>query len=145
VPPTSVPLWLGSAKPKMLELTGRSSDGWVTPLSTYQPPSSVPASQRLIDEAAVSAGRQPADIRRICNVVSAIGGEQRGPGLTGDVETWVDTLTAWSVGLGLDTFILWPTSAALDQLQVFASEVVPGVRERVQERRRQPVVGSASA
>jgi alkanesulfonate monooxygenase SsuD/methylene tetrahydromethanopterin reductase-like flavin-dependent oxidoreductase (luciferase family) len=145
VPPAPVPLWLGSAKPKMLELTGRSSDGWVTPLSTYQPPSSVPASQRLIDEAAVSAGRRPTDVRRIYNVVGAIGTGQRGPGLTGDMQTWVDTLTDWSVDLGLDTFILWPTTAPLAQLEVFATEVVPRVRERVGERRLQPVSGSKSA
>jgi redox-sensitive bicupin YhaK (pirin superfamily) len=90
-------------------------------------------------------GIQASTIRRIYNVVGAIGGGQRGPGLSGDVATWVDTLTEWSVELGLDTFILWPTSAPLAQLQVFASEVVPRVRERVEERRRQSVAPGSSS
>jgi alkanesulfonate monooxygenase SsuD/methylene tetrahydromethanopterin reductase-like flavin-dependent oxidoreductase (luciferase family) len=144
LPVAPIPIWLGSAKPKMLELTGRSSDGWVTPLSTYQPPSSVPAAQKLIDEAARSAGRDPADVRRIYNVVGAIGPARGGPGLTGDVETWIDTLTDWSVDLGLDTFIFWPMTSPQAQLEVFAAEVVPGVRERVGQR-RSTTVGSTTA
>ena len=49
--------------------------------------------------------------------------------------TWVDTLTEWSVDLGFDTFIFWPMTAPLAQLEVFATEVVPAVRQRVSERR----------
>jgi alkanesulfonate monooxygenase SsuD/methylene tetrahydromethanopterin reductase-like flavin-dependent oxidoreductase (luciferase family) len=143
VPVAPIPIWLGSAKPRMLELTGRSSDGWVTPLSTYQPPTTVPAAQKLIDAAAVAAGRDPADVRRIYNVVGSIGSARGGPGLTGDVATWVDTLADWSVDMGLDTFIFWPTMSPMDQLEVFAGEVVPGVRQRVLERRAQPVEAGA--
>ena len=135
VPPAPIPLWLGSQGPRMLAVTGRSSDGWVSPLSTYTPPSAVPAAHERIDEAARSAGRDPAAVRRIYNVVGAIGTGAGGPGLTGDVPTWIDTLSDWSVDLGLDTFIFWPTTAALAQSAVFAKEVVPGVRERVSERR----------
>ncbi len=65
LPVAPVPLWLGSSGPRMLAVTGRSSDGWVSPLSTYTPPSAVPAAQQLIDEAARSAGRDPAAVRRI--------------------------------------------------------------------------------
>jgi alkanesulfonate monooxygenase SsuD/methylene tetrahydromethanopterin reductase-like flavin-dependent oxidoreductase (luciferase family) len=130
-----VPLWLGSNGPRMLGVTGRSSDGWVSPLSTYVGPAAVPSRQQLIDDAARSAGRNPADVRRIYNVVGTIGPARGGPGLTGDVASWVDTLTDWSVDLGFDTFIFWPMTAPLDQLEVFAREVVPGVRQRVAERR----------
>ena len=137
LPPAPVPLWLGSQGPRMLDLTGRKSDGWVTPLSTYTPPSAVPAMQQRIDEAARAAGRDPAAVRRIYNVVGSIGEGRRGPGLTGDVELWVDTLTGWAVDLGLDTFILWPMTAPLAQLEVLATQVVPGVRQRVSERRSQ--------
>jgi hypothetical protein len=76
-------------------------------------------------------------LRRIYNVVGAIGAVRGGPGLTGDAQSWVDTLTDWSVDLGFDTFVFWPTSAPLAQLEVFATEVVPGVRQRVSERRGQ--------
>jgi alkanesulfonate monooxygenase SsuD/methylene tetrahydromethanopterin reductase-like flavin-dependent oxidoreductase (luciferase family) len=138
LPPVSVPIWLGSAKPRMLALTGRSSDGWVTPLSTYMPPPAVPAAQKLIDEAARSASRDAAAVRRIYNVVGAIGAERGGPGLTGDVQAWIDALTGWAVDLGFDTFIYWPMTAPLAQLEIFAREVVPGVRLRVSEQRGQP-------
>jgi alkanesulfonate monooxygenase SsuD/methylene tetrahydromethanopterin reductase-like flavin-dependent oxidoreductase (luciferase family) len=83
-----LPLWLGSNGPRMLAVTGRSSDGWISPLSTYVDPTAVPSRQRLIDDAARSAGRDPADVRRIYNVVGAIGPARRGPGLAGDVESW---------------------------------------------------------
>ena len=133
-----VPLWLGSNGPRMLAVTGRSSDGWVSPLSTYVGPTVVPSRQQLIDDAARSAGRDPADVRRIYNVVGAIGPARGGPGLTGDVESWVAALTDWSVDLGFDTFIFWPMTAPLAQLEIFAAQVVPGVRQRVSERRGQP-------
>jgi len=135
LPPAPIPIWLGSQGPRMLAVTGRSSDGWVSPLSTYTPPSDVPAKQQLIDDAARAAGRDPAEVRRIYNVVGAIGSARGGPGLTGDVEAWVDALTEWSVDLGFDTFIFWPVTAPLAQLDIFATQVVPRVRERVAERR----------
>jgi alkanesulfonate monooxygenase SsuD/methylene tetrahydromethanopterin reductase-like flavin-dependent oxidoreductase (luciferase family) len=121
----------------MLAVTGRSADGWISPLSTYVTPPAVPARQRLIDDAARSAGRDPAAVRRIYNVVGAIGAARGGPGLTGDVQAWIDTLADWSVDLGFDTFVFWPTTAPLAQLKVFATEVAPGVRQRVSERRGQ--------
>ena len=137
LPPEPVPLWLGSQGPRMLALTGRESDGWVSPLSTYTPPFAVPAMQRRIDEAARDAGRDPADVRRIYNVVGTIGTGRGGSGLTGDVDTWVATLTDWAVDLGLDTFIFWPTTAPQAQLEVFVGEVVPAVRQAVSARRSQ--------
>ena len=88
-----------------------------------------------IADAARSAGRDPAEVRRIYNVVGQIGPARRGPGLTGDVESWVTALTDWSVELGLDTFIFWPMAEPLAQLDIFAREVVPAVRERVAEHR----------
>jgi alkanesulfonate monooxygenase SsuD/methylene tetrahydromethanopterin reductase-like flavin-dependent oxidoreductase (luciferase family) len=135
VPASPVPLWLGSNGPRMLAVTGRSSDGWVSPLSTYVPTAAVPSRQQLIDDAARSAGRDPAEVRRIYNVVGAIGAGVSGSGLTGDVTSWVDALTDWAVDLGFDTFIFWPMTEPLAQLGVFASEVVPRVRQSVSERR----------
>jgi alkanesulfonate monooxygenase SsuD/methylene tetrahydromethanopterin reductase-like flavin-dependent oxidoreductase (luciferase family) len=135
VPATPIPLWLGSNGPRMLAVTGRSSDGWVSPLSTYVRPADVPSRQQLIDEAARAAGRDPVAVRRLYNVVGTIGPTRRGSGLTGDVATWVSTLTDWAVNLGFDTFIFWPTTSPAGQLEVFAEEVVPAVRERVASHR----------
>jgi alkanesulfonate monooxygenase SsuD/methylene tetrahydromethanopterin reductase-like flavin-dependent oxidoreductase (luciferase family) len=135
VPADPIPLWLGANGNRMLEVTGRSSDGWVSPLSVYVQPAAVPARQRTIDEAARSVGRAPSDVRRIYNVVGAIGPRAGGSGLIGDVGSWVDTLTEWAVDLGFDTFIFWPNAAPHSQLATFAGEVVPAVRERVSDHR----------
>jgi alkanesulfonate monooxygenase SsuD/methylene tetrahydromethanopterin reductase-like flavin-dependent oxidoreductase (luciferase family) len=135
VPAAPVPLWLGANGKRMLEVTGRSSDGWVSPLSVYVRPADVPARHLTIDEAARAAGRAPADVRRIYNVVGMVGPRAGRSGLIGDVGSWVDTLTGWAVDLGFDTFIFWPNAAPHSQLATFAGEVVPAVRERVRDRR----------
>src|SRR4029450_1285764 len=107
------------------EVTGRSSDGWVSPLSVYVRPAAVPSRMGVIDEAARAAGRDPADVGRISNVVGTIGPGGGGSGLNGDVRSWVDRLTDWTLDLGFDTFISWPTTAPLAQLETFANAVVP--------------------
>ncbi|MEU4539800.1 LLM class flavin-dependent oxidoreductase [Streptosporangium sp. NPDC023825] len=131
VPPAPVPVWLGSQGRRMLAVTGRHSDGWVSPLNIYVPPDTVPARQQIIDEAAQEAGRDPRSVRRVYNVIGAIGPFRSGQGLVGEAKVWVDTLTEWAVGLGFDTFVFWPLTQARAQLDVFAAEVVPAVRERV--------------
>lgn len=136
VPPSPVPLWLGSMKPKMLGVTGRAADGWISPMNIYVAPDEVPGKQKLIDEAARAAGRDPAAIRRAYNVLGTIGDVRGGHGLAGDVRLWTDTLTRWALELGFDTFIFWPVSDHLAQLEVFAAEVVPAVREQVARGRR---------
>ncbi|MFD3454561.1 hypothetical protein ACFWVC_20580 [Streptomyces sp. NPDC058691] len=94
------------------------------------PPERVPGAQRVIDEAAEAAGRAPASIRRVYNVIGVIG-DGHGAGLVGDPARWVDTLSEWAVGLGFDTFVFWPAAEPESQLAVFAGEIVPAVRERV--------------
>ncbi|MET8438824.1 LLM class flavin-dependent oxidoreductase [Streptomyces sp900116325] len=131
VTPKPVGLWLGAQKRRMLAATGRLADGWISPLNIYVPPLAVPSRQQIIDEAAVEAGRDPRSLRRIYNVIGVIGDHGDGPGLVGDVQQWVETLTQWVVELGFDTFIFWPATNPQHQLTLFADEVVPAVRERV--------------
>ncbi|MER7741908.1 LLM class flavin-dependent oxidoreductase [Streptomyces sp. NPDC096538] len=128
---TPVQLWLGAQKSKMLAVTGRAADGWISPLNIYVPPEEVPARQQIIDEAATAAGRDPRSIRRIYNVIGTIGAHGAGQGLVGDVQVWVDTLSDWALRLGFDTFIFWPVGDAEAQLELFTSQVVPAVRARV--------------
>lgn len=135
VPAQPVEVWVGSQMPRMLGVTGRVSDGWVCPLNIYIAPHEVPERQQRIDDAARSAGRDPREVRRIYNVTGAIGPYRGGNGLVGPVELWVDALTEWAIDLGFDSFILWPAVDPPEQLEVFASEVVPAVRARMAERR----------
>lgn len=130
-------IWVGALKPRMLRLTGRLADGWSVSLP-YAPPEQLPAMQRLIDEGAAAAGRQPQAIRRLYNLMGTI---TEGPAhrlLQGPVAHWVETLTRFTVELGLDTFIFWPEGDQIAQLERFAAAVVPGVREAVARARWRP-------
>lgn len=134
-PVHDIRLWVGAVKPRMLKLIGRSAGGWVSPLNLYEPPEQVAESQRIIDAAALEAGRRPSDVRRLYNVVGSIGSGGTSQGLTGSVEVWVETLSKWATHLGLDTFIFWPEEPAERQVRLFAEEVVPRVLEDVNAMR----------
>src|SRR5712664_4774367 len=47
-PHHDIKIWLGAARPRMLELIGRIGDGWVIPLNTYMSSGEIRASQKLI-------------------------------------------------------------------------------------------------
>jgi hypothetical protein len=102
---------------------------------TYAPPEVVPDMHRRIDEAAAEAGRLPADIRRVYNVPGKITATPSGELLQGPVEHWIETLTGFALELGFDTFIFWPSGDARRQVERFAEEVAPGVREAVERAR----------
>jgi alkanesulfonate monooxygenase SsuD/methylene tetrahydromethanopterin reductase-like flavin-dependent oxidoreductase (luciferase family) len=137
-------VWLGAQKNRMLQLVGRRAEGWVSPLNIYVPPSDVPGKQQIIDDAARTAGREPADIRRIYNVIGTLthhstdgstGRSVSRQGLVGDTAAWVEFLTDAVLDLGFDTFIFWPVGDSAHQLDTFATDVVPAVRNLVAERR----------
>ncbi len=129
-PAHSIGLWLGSYGPRALGLLGRLADGWL-PSSSYAPPEHLPEMQQRINDAALAAGRQPQDIRRIYNVMGLIiDGPLQGP-FTGPVVHWVNELTRLAVEVGMDIFIYWPADDRLRQIERFAAEVVPAVQEQV--------------
>jgi alkanesulfonate monooxygenase SsuD/methylene tetrahydromethanopterin reductase-like flavin-dependent oxidoreductase (luciferase family) len=122
-------IWVGAYKPRMLALTGRLADGWV-PSLPYAPPGDIPAMRERIDEAARAAARDPAEIRRVYNVVGQIAdGGETGDGLHGSVAQWIEWLTSFVAELGFDTLIFWPQGDAVRQVERFATEVAPAVRE----------------
>jgi len=130
-------IWLGALKPRMLKLTGRLADGWVSPGNIYLSAEQVPAVQTVIDAAAVEAGRKPSDIRRIYNVIGVIDAHVRGgQGMVGSVDHWVKTLTQWVTEIGFDTFIFWPSVPTVEQVDLFAHEVAPAVNEAVEKARQ---------
>jgi hemerythrin HHE cation binding domain-containing protein/luciferase-like monooxygenase len=115
----------------MLRLTGRLADGWL-PSSAYAPPEELAAMNKLIDEAAAAAGRQPADVRRLYNV----GGSFTGGGtefLTGPASVWVEQLAELALDEGMSGFVLMTDDPS--DLARFAEEVAPGVRELVARER----------
>jgi hypothetical protein len=92
------------------------------------------AQARIDDAAAAAAGRDPAAIRRLYNVSGRIGPGGRGF-LDGPAGQWIEQLLPLVVETGLDTFVLWPTESPAGQLQTFAAEVAPALREAVAAHR----------
>jgi len=134
-PPPAHPMgiWLGAYGPRMLNLVGRLADGWV-PSSSYAPPAVLPQMQKRIDEAALAAGRDPASIRRIYNVMGVIGHGASARPFTGGVEQWVDELTHLALEVGMDSFVLGLPEPPGNQLERFIAEIAPRVREAVAQQ-----------
>jgi hypothetical protein len=85
---------------------------------------------RIIDDAAAAAGRDPASVRRVLNVGGAIE-PSRGEGLVGPASYWEEELTRLALEVGFDAFVFWPAHDEEEQIEAFAAEVIPSVREAV--------------
>lgn len=120
-------IWLGAYKPRMLRLIGGKADGWLPSLGYLQPGDLAPGN-RIIDEAALAAGRNPTDIRRLLNVLGRSGG------LSGPPAQWVEELTRLALEDGISAFILAADDPSLTQ--VYGQEIAPAVREAVDRERR---------
>jgi alkanesulfonate monooxygenase SsuD/methylene tetrahydromethanopterin reductase-like flavin-dependent oxidoreductase (luciferase family) len=134
VPAHDIGIWIGAARPRMLNLIGRLADGWI-PSSGFMPPDRLPEMHDRIDIAADAAGRKPSEVRRIYNVSGTITDGERGGFLEGPVSYWADQLTRFAVELGMDAFIFWPATEPITQLRRFAEEVAPEVRDSVARHR----------
>ncbi len=130
LPTHPIGIWLGAIQSRMLSLTGTLCDGWV-PSSPYVPPTQLLPKHRQIDEAAVAAGRDPAAIRRIYNLMGTITDSATDDYLEGPTTYWVDELTRLALDCRMDTFIFAPKEASERQIRRFGEEVVPQVRENL--------------
>ncbi|MFI6681696.1 LLM class flavin-dependent oxidoreductase [Kribbella sp. NPDC050470] len=138
-PAHDVEIWLGAYKPRMLAVTGRLADGWL-PSSAYAGPDQLAAMNKIIDEGAVEAGRDPASVRRLYNLSGRFDG--RGGGfLQGPEELWIDQLAELTLGEGMSTYVLGSDNP--DDIRRFA-EVASGVREAVSAARSGAVVERAA-
>lgn len=146
-PAHDIGIWLGAYKPRMLALTGRSADGWLPTLAQLAE-GGLAAGNAIIDEAAVGAGRDPQDVRRLLNVSGDFAASGSGP-LHGTPAEWANDLSELALGDGVSVFIL--ASDEPDDIRRFAAEVAPAVRETVASARSRsagqagPDVASAAA
>ncbi|GAA2166231.1 LLM class flavin-dependent oxidoreductase [Pedococcus bigeumensis] len=146
-PAHPVEIWLGAYKPRMLRLTGRSADGWL-PSMGYAAPDALRELNRTIDDAATQAGRDPASVRRLYNIhgrFGADGGTRGGSMLQGSPREWAEQLAELTLTEGMSTYIL--AVDTIDQVERFAHEVAPAVRELVDDeraRRSTAVAGEAT-
>ena len=139
VPAHEIGIWLGVVRPRALALVGRIGDGWI-PSMSYVPPLKAIEGNAIIDRAAVTAGRDPAAIRRIYNIGGTFAptntkADDIDREIVGPPEHWVEVLTHLALDLGFSTFVL---SSSPDQatLRTFIEEVAPDVKDRVTAARR---------
>ncbi|GAB2972061.1 LLM class flavin-dependent oxidoreductase [Amycolatopsis acidiphila] len=137
-PAHPIEIWTGAQGPKALALTGRIADGWAAPIPSYLPYERWPAANAALDEAAIAAGRQPGDIRRIAQIAGEITDEpgdvraERGAEpVRGTVEQWAALLSRVAMELPFTSFVFWPEHQTLEQVVRFGREVAPLVRETV--------------
>ena len=139
----NIGIWIGATRPKMMELIGRSGDGWVIPLTSYMSSDEIRAAQQLINAAGKKSGRSPESIARISNIIGVIdepGELNKSSGektpFAGSSSHWVDWMVSSYRGLGVDTFVFWPAAEGQEesQLRLFAERVVPEVRASLAEK-----------
>jgi len=131
-PAHDIPIWLGAYKPRMLRLIGAKADGWL-PTLAYLKDGDLERGNRVIDEAAAAAGRDPRQVRRLLNVSGAFVPESQGF-LQGTPQQWVDELLPLAVEQGIAAFIL--ASDDPRAIEVFGAEVAPALREAVARERQ---------
>ena len=138
------PIWIGSGGPKGLAVTGRHADGWVPPHLADWRSTRVAQSRPIIDEAAASVGRSPADVDTIYLVSGRMTRDplpqtrnDEGRWIGGGVRQWVEELTFAVLERGAAAFIylLRPGETISDTtLNLWAHEVVPAVRAAIADR-----------
>ena len=133
VPLHEIEIWFGVYGPKACRLLGRVADGWLPSMgrSTVE---ALASRNRLIDEEAYSAGRDPADIRRMLNISGTITDGEIDGMTVGPPDHWIEQLVGLVLDHGFDTFIFWPQEAPLEQSGRFV-EVAQQVRDAVETAR----------
>ncbi|MGN9906969.1 LLM class flavin-dependent oxidoreductase [Phytohabitans sp. LJ34] len=140
LPRHHIPIWLGARRRRMLRLIGRKADGWLPSLG-YLKPGEFRAGNKIIDEAAAEAGRDPAEIRRLVNIAGRFT-DRRESFLQGPPHAWVDDLLPLAVEDGVGTFILMSDDAGT--MERFAREVAPALREAVDRELPAPLPTGAA-
>ena len=137
------PIWVGALGPKNLAVTGRHADGWIPGHLADWRSTTVAESRPIVDEAAASVGRDPTDVDTIYNVSGHLirkplpDTHDEGRWIGGGVTQWVEELTFAVVEHAASAFIyLVPPGDIIDDmtLNLWASEVVPAVREAIAGR-----------
>ena len=135
------PIWVGALGPKMLAVTGRNADGWIPGHLADWRSTHVAESRPLVDEAAASVGRDPADIATVYQVTGRITPDplprtrdDDGRWVGGGVAQWVEELTfaALERDAAALIYLVAPGQTISDTtVNLWAHEIAPAVREAI--------------
>ena len=138
------PIWVGSLGPKNLAVTGRTPDGWIPGHLADWRSRQVAESRPIVDEAAASVGRDPADVDTVYNVSGRLESDptretrdDEGRWTGGGVAQWVEELTFAVLEQSAAAFIyLVPPGESISDttLNLWVHEVVPAIREAIAMR-----------
>jgi alkanesulfonate monooxygenase SsuD/methylene tetrahydromethanopterin reductase-like flavin-dependent oxidoreductase (luciferase family) len=96
-------------------------------------PGSLPEANDRIDQAAAAAGRSPAAVRRLMNIMRAEFAPTTQGLLEGPPAAWIDQLADLALSHGISAFMIGGDNPSTAQR--LAAEVVPAVREIVERER----------
>lgn len=131
-PAHDIGIWVPAAGPRMRRLVGEKADGWIAGGAWMSDVTAeVSLGNRAVDDAALAAGRDPGEIRRIWDFQGSFG--RRGEGVSGDAATWAEQLLPLALEHGMSTFIL--ISDDPDTIRRFGGEVAPSMRAAVERER----------
>ncbi|REE94810.1 LLM class flavin-dependent oxidoreductase [Thermomonospora umbrina] len=136
------PVWTGSVGPRSLAVTGRVADGWVVPHAADWTSALYRESRPHIDAAATAAGRDPAEVVDVFNVLARITADplpatrdESGRWLGGSVGQWVEELVVAVREHGANGFVYFDSDDPRSDLTLgrWTHEIVPAVRAALDE------------
>ena len=139
-PAHKISIWVGAMKPHMLRLTGEKGDGWLPGLP-WMTLDDLATGNHIIDEAAMAAGRDPREIRRLVNIAGSFTTTHRGF-LQGPQEQWIEELLPLVLEKGFSAFILMDDEPRA--IERWGGEVAPALREAVARERKLSIVDRSS-
>jgi alkanesulfonate monooxygenase SsuD/methylene tetrahydromethanopterin reductase-like flavin-dependent oxidoreductase (luciferase family) len=114
-------------------VVGQIADGWWPSLGYVEGgPAGLAEMNKYIDDGAAAAGRDPASVRRLLNVMGRFASTHSGL-LVGPPKQWAEELAEMTLNYGITGFILGTDDAAV--IERFAAEVAPATRELVAAER----------
>jgi alkanesulfonate monooxygenase SsuD/methylene tetrahydromethanopterin reductase-like flavin-dependent oxidoreductase (luciferase family) len=129
-PARHIPIWLGTYGDRALAVTGRQADGWIPSLG-YSPPDALAAMHGKLMAAVAGAGRDPAAMASVLNVVVRIeDGAGPEPGaVVGGAGAVLDQLLELS-RIGFTSMNFMPRGPGLaEQTGRIGTEIVPALRD----------------
>ena len=135
-------IWTGSNGPKSLAATGRQADGWIPGHAADWLSDRFRWSRPIIDGAALSVGRKPADVATIYNFPGAITAtpvrrtrDAEGHWIGGSPAQWTEELTDAILNHNAAGFTLFPRGSDPYETQLarWSEEVVPAIRAAISQ------------